>query len=165
MHTIAVIPTVVRRMRPGDIPPSIIVTPGTLPRQAQELCYSAELRGPLEVRYHPDQVINGRTLSIICPAFTAVTPDVAVAQMAALEAAGRLTYIHANQHRARANKAGQLVVPIIAVRRGRYGRPTYAFRVCVEGAGWLVACPERMLPCSAKVYLAVPPEVIVSIQE
>lgn len=161
MYVISVTPALVRRMRPGEILASIVIEPGM--RRARDLCESAALEGPFEVRYHPDErLANGRSLSIHCPSVTAISAEAGAAQLAAAEASGRATYVHANTHRARANAAGQLPrVPIIAIRRGRYARPEYASRVRVNGPGWLVACPERMLPCSAKVYLVIPHGILV----
>ncbi|NNJ12085.1 hypothetical protein EKD04_017280 [Chloroflexales bacterium ZM16-3] len=164
MYVLSVQPDVVRRMRPGDIPPSIIASPSTSGRRPFDLCYSAELAGPFDVVYDPFVASHTRrSLCITVDAYTAITAAQAALEMARLEAAGRPAYVHANIHRARANAAGKEPVPIIAIRRGRHAKPLYANHVRIAGPGWLIACPQRMLPCSAKVYLVIPAGTDVSV--
>ncbi|NTU83089.1 MAG: hypothetical protein HGA45_27590 [Chloroflexales bacterium] len=166
MITLAVTPEIVRKMRPGQvILPSIVMQPGRT--RPWEPCYSVALPGPFEVIYDLEGCpIWGRSLYISAEAAAPIAAADGVAVLARLEAEGRPTYIHANLHRARANRkcAAADRQPIVAIRRGRYDRkPEYAFRVRVDGPGWLVACPDRALPCSAKVFLVVPAAIAVAV--
>lgn len=163
MVTLTVLPQIVRTMRRGQpIPPAIVLRPGR--RRPWEPCYSAALTGPVAVIYDPEGTAgNGRSLYLVAPTAEPISAAAGAAILAHQEAQGRPTFIHANIHRARANAAGASPrQPIIAIRHGRYGRPTYAMRVRVDGPCWLVACPDRMLPCSAKVFLIVPPGTAVA---
>ena len=164
MITLSVTPEIVRKMRPGQpILPSIVMQPGRT--RAWEPCYAVALTGPFDVIYDPEGCpAMGRSLYLAAEVAAPLTAEAGVAHLALREAQGRPTCIHANLHRARANRAGaDPRQPIIAIRRGRYAKPVYAFHVRVDGPGWLLACPDRMLPCSAKVFLAVPTGVVVTV--
>lgn len=63
----------------------------------------------------------------------------------------RLTRIHVNQHKIRANRANQTDLPVITVKTGRSN--TYAHEVEVEGSSRIVYRPDRPLSCGARVWI------------
>ena len=62
------------------------------------------------------------------------------------------TIIHVNQHVIRRNKRTGERNPPIAVRLGRYGKPTYVSEVVL---GTVLVCyrPDDPLPCGATVWI------------
>jgi hypothetical protein len=120
--------------------------------------HSAAITGPCLVRYDPARPVGGRYgLAVITAGEQVIPlpPETALTTLATLEAQGRPAFVHVNTHRANADRRTGTVSPIVAVRIGRWGRPTYVYAVAIHGPSWLLCCPARPL-CGAKVYLVVP---------
>jgi hypothetical protein len=69
------------------------------------------------------------------------------------------TYIHVNRLRMMANRRDNTDLPVVAVRRGRAGKPKYAHSVQVNGPSTVVYDPEHSLCVGAEVWIEVPANV------
>jgi hypothetical protein len=69
-------------------------------------------------------------------------------------------YIHVNRNRMFANRAGTAKdLPVIAVRRGRAGKPRYCRKVLINGPSEVVYDTEHPLCSGAQVWIEVPADV------
>jgi hypothetical protein len=69
-------------------------------------------------------------------------------------------YIHVNRNRMVANRASLAKdLPVIAVRRGRAGKPRYCRRVVINGPSEVVYDTKHPLCSGAQVWIEVPADV------
>lgn len=65
------------------------------------------------------------------------------------------TYINVNRHRILANAKRGSDEPPIRIARGKYGKPTYAHEVEIEGPSRLIYdAGKPILPCGARLAIA-----------
>ena len=71
----------------------------------------------------------------------------------------KLTYIHVNQHKIRANKTHGTNEPVITIKQGR--KNTYCHRVKIHGPSEVVysGSDETLLSCGARVAIITMSEV------
>lgn len=75
------------------------------------------------------------------------------------------TYIHVNRLRLTSNRNETTNLPVIAVRRGRSGKPEYYNRVRIAGPSEVVYDPVNPLCIGAQVWVEVEPGVPVVMVE
>jgi len=71
----------------------------------------------------------------------------------------KLTYIHVNQHKIRANKTKGTNEPVITIKQG--SKNTYCYRVKIHGPSEVIYSgnDETLLPCGARVAVVTESEV------
>jgi hypothetical protein len=69
-------------------------------------------------------------------------------------------YIHVNRLRMLSNRNGETTLPVIAVRRGRSGKPRYYRKVTILGPSQVVYDPEHPLCIGAQVWVESEAELI-----
>lgn len=73
-------------------------------------------------------------------------------------------YTHVNVNTIRTNRKNGTRLPAVRFQRGKYGKPTYAFRVKFPAGGEVEYKPDGdpILPCGARLVIktATAPEVV-----
>lgn len=71
-----------------------------------------------------------------------------------------ITYININRHRIQANAKHGENEPPIRISKGKYGRPTYAHEIAIEGPSRLIYdAGKPVLPCGARLAIATESDV------
>lgn len=70
------------------------------------------------------------------------------------------TYVHVNRNVINRNTKHGTNEPAVRFQRGRYGKPTYAHEVEIEGPSRVVYSPhEPVLPCGARLVITTEAKV------
>lgn len=70
------------------------------------------------------------------------------------------TYVHVNRGTIASNAKHGTDKPAVRFQRGRYGKPTYAHEVSIEGPSRVVYSPHKpLLPCGARLVIETEAEV------
>lgn len=70
------------------------------------------------------------------------------------------TYIHVNRNTIASNAKHGTDKPAVRFQKGRYGKPSYAHEVQINGPSRVIYSPhEPLLPCGARLVIATEAEV------
>lgn len=65
------------------------------------------------------------------------------------------TYIQVNKQVIASNRKNGTNEPAVSFRKGKYGKPTYAFEVEWDGPSKVIYSPHKpLLPCGARLVIA-----------